>query len=249
MRQSVADRLLVLPGIRVDAYTGFGTAWSPSLAISGWSSPRLKWRASGGHAFRVPTFTELFYVDPNHQASGTLSPETAWSADAGVDAIGTAWTASVTAFGRWEENVIDWVRLSPAVKWRTTNIRDARAQGLEMQYRRRFGARGQMGLQYTWLTTDAPALGMLSKYVSDYMRHSAAASASGGWRGVTFGSRLELKRRVDGQQHWTVDARVARLVGRIELYADATNLFDSEYQEIRGVDMPGRWIRAGLRIH
>jgi iron complex outermembrane receptor protein len=249
MRQSVAGRLLVHPGVRVDTYSGFGTAWTPSLAISGWSSPRVKWRASAGHAFRVPTFTELYYVDPNHQASGALSPETAWSADAGADAIGNAWTASVTAFARWEENVIDWVRASSAVKWRTTNIRDARTQGIEMQYRRRFGGRGQMGLQYTWLTTDAPALDVLSKYVLDYMRHSAAASASAGWHGATLGSRLELKRRVDGRQYWTLDARVGKPLGRLELFADATNLFDAKYQEIRGVDMPGRWVSVGLKVH
>ncbi len=249
VRQGVAGRLLLHPGVRVDTYTGFGTAWSPSLAISGWSSPRVKWRASAGHAFRVPTFTELFYVDPNHQAAGALSPETAWSADAGADAIGNLWTASVTAFARWEENVIDWVRASPAVKWRTTNIRDARTQGIEMEYRRRFAGRGQMGLQYTWLTTEAPALDRLSKYVLDYLRHSAAASASARWHGLTLGSRLKLERRVDGRQHWTLDARVGRPIGRFELYADATNLFDATYQEIRGVDMPGRWVKVGLKVH
>lgn len=249
LRQSVAGRVVLHPGVRMDTYTGFGTAWSPSLSVSARTSPRVKWRASSGHAFRVPTFTELFYVDPNHQASGALSPETAWSADAGADVVGKTWTASLTGFARWEKNVIDWVRASPAVKWRTTNIRDARTHGIETDYRRRLASGAHVALQYTWTTTDAPTLDLLSKYVLDYQRHSAAASGSGGWRGTTLGSRLEFRRSVDGRQRWTLDARVGRPIGRLELYADVTNLFDARYQEIRGVHMPGRWLRAGVKVH
>src|SRR5690606_18610194 len=53
----VAGRLRVYPGVRVDGYSTFGVAWSPSMAASWQASPRLKLRASGGRAFRVPTFT------------------------------------------------------------------------------------------------------------------------------------------------------------------------------------------------
>jgi hypothetical protein len=32
------------------------------------------------------------------------------------------------------------------------------------------------------------------------------------------------------------------------VYADVANAFDQGYQEVRGVDMPGRWIKVGLRL-
>ena len=248
LRRTLGSRLVVHPGVRVDSYSGFGTSWSPSVALSGWMSGRVRLRASAGHAFRVPTFTELFYVDPNHQAAGALAPETAWSTDAGIDAFGGSWTTGVTLFGRWEDNVIDWVRPSPSVRWRTANIRHLDTHGLETAAQRRLGTAGHLRLQYTWLRSDAPALDQLSKYALDYARHAVAASLSGEWRGVGVGARAEGKRRVDGREYWTLDTQVSRPFGRAEVFVRAANLFDRRYQEIRGVEMPGRWVKAGVRV-
>jgi outer membrane cobalamin receptor len=248
LRQSLGSRIVLHPGLRVDTSGRFGTSWSPSLSVSGWASDRVRVRASAGHAFRVPTFTELFYVDPNHQGAGALSPEEAWSADAGIDLLGRSWTAGATVFKRWEDDVIDWVRPSAAVRWRTANIRHVDTQGVETSVQRRLAGGGQARLQYTWLTSEGPAPGLLSKYVLDSARHSLAASGSAAWRGVRLGSRAEWKRRVDGRSYWTVDAQAARAVRRVELYVQMTNLFDESYQEIRGVDMPGRWLKAGVKV-
>jgi iron complex outermembrane receptor protein len=249
IRQSLGSRIVLHPGIRVDTYSRFGTSWSPSVAVSGWTSRHVRLRASSGHAFRVPTFTELFYVDPNHQAAGALAPETAWSADAGVDTFGGSWTMGATFFARWEDNVIDWVRPSTAVRWRTANIRNVQTQGIETSLQRRLSVGGQVRLQYTLLTSEAQALGLLSKYVMDYARHSLAAAGSAEWRGVRLGSRAEWKRRADDRDYWTVDIQAARTIRRrAELYLQVMNLFDEHYQEIRGVDMPGRWVKIGARV-
>lgn len=248
VRQSLGPRVVLHPGVRVDRYSRFGTSWSPSIAISGSASDRLKLRASAGHAFRVPTFTELFYTDPNHHGAGALSPETAWSADAGADLFTGSWTAGATFFTRWEDNVIDWVRPSASVRWRTANIRNVSTQGLETSLQRRLDAGGQFRLQYTRLTSDATALGLLSKYVLDYARHSLAASGSSEWKDVRLGSRAEWKRRMDGRSYWTVDIQTSRAIRRAEVYVQVMNLFNQNYEEIRGVDMPGRWLTAGVKL-
>ena len=248
MRQQLGRQVVMHPGVRVDAYTRYGTSVSPSIAVAGWARPQVKWRASVGRAFRVPTFTELYYHDPNHQALGELDPERAWSGDAGVDVFAGPWTGAATVFGRRESNVIDWVRQSTAERWHTTNIRNVRTHGVELAARRRLGRTTSASLQYTWLSSEATALDLLSKYVLDYAPHSLAASASAAWRPLSAGARVELKRRADGRQYCVVDARVARPLGRTQIYVDVANLFDAAYQEIRGVDMPGRWVKVGLRV-
>jgi outer membrane cobalamin receptor len=248
LRQQVGRRVVVHPGLRIDTYSRFGTAVSPSVSVSGWMTPHVKWRGSVGRAFRVPTFTELYYRDPNHEALGDLDPEHAWTGDAGVDAFAGQWSASATVFGRRESNVIDWVRQSPAERWHTTNIRDVRTSGVELSVRRSLGRTGAASLQYTGLSSKASALDLLSKYVLDYAPHSLSASASAGWRALSAGSRVELRQRADGRRYCVVDLRVARPLGRVEVYADLANAFDASYQEIRGVDMPGRWLKVGLRV-
>ena len=55
-------------------YSEFGGSWSPSAGLSWWAAPRVRLRASGGRAFRVPTFTERYYSDRNHLARPDVGP-------------------------------------------------------------------------------------------------------------------------------------------------------------------------------
>jgi iron complex outermembrane receptor protein len=249
VQQRLGSRVTISPGLRFDAYNRFGSSWSPAIAASGWLSSHLKWRSSGGHAFRVPTFTELYYTDPNNLGSPDLKAETAWTADAGLDLFGArGWSGSVTGFGRWESNVIDWVRASAADRWRTTNVRDVTTRGVETEVRRRIGASMDAGLQYTWQELDAPSLGLLSKYVLAYAPHTIALSGSGRFGNWTAGPSLQFKRRIDGQEYWLADLRISRRLARSwDIYADGTNLFNTGYYEVSGVPMPGRWLRIGIR--
>lgn len=248
LQQHLGDRVVVAPGIRFDGYNRFGSAWSPSLAVSAWSSSHLKWRTSVNHAFRIPTFTELYYHDPSNQGSPDLKPERAWTTDAGADLfLAHGWTAATTVFGRWEDNVIDWVRASPADRWVSTNVRDVQSRGIETSLHRTLGTRGMASVQYTWQHLDADSLGVLSKYVLDYSTRSlavAGAAHAGAW---SAGPRLEYKHRIDGRAYWLLDARVGRRLGDWEIFADGANLLNQDYQEITGVAMPGRWAKLGIR--
>lgn len=248
VQQLLGERTFVYPGVRVDAYERFGTAVSPALSFATQLGADLKLRASGGSAFRVPTFTELYYRDPNHQASDALAPEKAWSFESGLDWSRAGARLSATGFVRFDESLIDWVRATPAVRWRTTNVRDARTLGIELAARRPLGARAELGLQYAWLDTRAPGLALLSKYVLDFARHSVAVTGSGDAVGMTVGTRLDWKRRADGRNYWLLDARLARALGPVRLYLEGANLLDEEYQEVRGVAMPGRALFAGLEV-
>jgi iron complex outermembrane receptor protein len=250
VQQRLGRRTLIYPGLRVDAYSNFGTAASPSLAISSWLTSRLKLRGSVGRAFRIPTFTELYYRDPNNEGTPSLQPEHAWEGETGVEWLGDAgWQTSASLFVRREENVIDWVRPTPLVRWRTTNIRRVDARGLEVGIAR-LSTMGQLlRVDYAYLDADAGRVDFLSKYVLDYARHSLTGSVSlQAPGGVGIGGRVAYRRRLDRRAYWVLDTRVARGMGRGELFVEGSNLLDTQYQEIRGVDMPGRWIRAGMIV-
>jgi iron complex outermembrane receptor protein len=238
----------VYPSLRYDRYSSFGGSWSPSLAAIVPLSSRLRVRGSVGRAFRVPTFTERYYRDPAHLARPELAPERAWGFDAGVDWAAGGWSGGATPFVRRETDVIDWIRASTQELWQTANIREVRTRGIELSAAR-LGRRGFARIEYTWIRSEAPSLALLSKYVADYAPHSLAVSGSVEFPGSTWaGIRADCKEKNDGRSYCGVDVRVSRAVGRFELFVEATNLFDVEYQEIAGVDMPPRWIAAGLRV-
>lgn len=240
--------LAIRPGLRFDAYGRFGTALSPSLAAAGPLRDRLRWRASAGRAFRVPTFTELYYRDPNHRASDDLRPERAWAADAGLDLEPMhGFSASLTGFARFERDVIEWARSASAEPWSTRNVREARTGGIE-------GAAGydvsrlSLRARYTWLQTVTPGLPVQTKYVADFTRHALRCDAVAlGPGGLRVAPSLEYRRKADGRRWWLLDARLSRELGRIGVWIEGRNLLDQRYEEIRGVAMPGRALAAGIR--
>lgn len=244
-----AGRLLIYPSARVDSYSTFGTAFSPSLALALPVRPKVKWRASVGRAFRVPTFTERFYTDPNHRANDALAPESGWTADTGIDAyLGGTWMGTVTGFVRRERDVIDWVRPDATVRWRTENIRDVGSHGLETFVRGQHGP-VSIGAQYTYTRVETDRLAGLSKYVDDYAPHGLGADVVARWPwAVTTGVRVEHRRAYRRGSWTTMDVRVARPVQRFTLFAEVANLGNARYQEVRGVAMPGRWVRAGASV-
>ncbi len=251
VQQLVSGGLLLYPGLRYDYYSGFGHAWSPSIGLRWPISKSLSARASGAQAFRVPTFTELYYRDPNHQASADLTPERGWSADAGVDwRIGPALLARATAFVRRDRDVIDWTRPSAAERWQTMNVRHVAGAGIEVGVRHVIGDASWFDMHYTHLRTRASALeGLLSKYVLEYAPHNLVVSGAirGPWR-LDIGPRLAWTDRNDRRGYVIADLRISRAVGEFLPFIEASNLFDERYQEIVGVDMPGRWISAGVRV-
>ncbi len=250
LQQKLGARTFVYPGLRVDSYSNFGTSWSPSLAVSSLVSRTVKLRGAVGHAFRIPTFTELYYSDPSSQGTPTLQPERAWSGEAGIDWMpAVVWTASATVFARRDRNVIDFIRRSPQEKWTAANLRDVATDGVQLSVRRLLPAGGLVQLQYAWLTEDAGTVDYLSEYVLDYARHALSGVASLPLpAGIGLGQRIAWTRRSDGRHYWVVDTRLSKRVGSTMVFVDGTNLLDSRYQEIHGVDMPGRWVSVGVKV-
>lgn len=244
------ERVVIYPGLRVDTYRGIGTSANPSASASVWISPRVRVRPAVARAFRVPSFTELYYRDPNHEARSSLTPEQAWGIDVGIDWLATSkWYASVAPFRRWERDVIDWVRPSATVKWQTTNVRRVDTSGVELALRRFVAAGGLVDVHYTFVDADAQQIGLLSKYVQDYARHSFGWKMSFALPGrLEMGHRLDYRRRVDGRRYWVLDARISQQLRGVRLFVEGWNLLDRKYQEVLGVDMPPRWLSAGVQI-
>jgi len=109
-----------------------GGSFSPTAATGFWVNSRLKLRASLSRAFRLPAFTELYYHDPANRGSPDLSPESAWSYEAGADwRIGPHLDGSLAVFERRETDGIDFVQPTSGGLWRARNFRSLRFTGVE----------------------------------------------------------------------------------------------------------------------
>ncbi len=249
LQWTLSKSAVIYSGLRLDHYSNFGTAANPSVSGSWWIISRIRLRGSVGRAFRIPTFTELYYKDPNHHASSTLKPESTWSAEVGTDFIPAGnWLGYVNYFARRERNVIDWIRSSNDEKWRTSNIRRIRASGIEVGIERSLGMRARLAANYSHISMDAGSFDQQSKYVLDYARDNWTTTASIPIHfGLEYQQTLRYKRRIDNRSYWLLDARLESHSSKLVIAVDFTNLLNSQYQEIIGVDMPGRWFSVTVR--
>ena len=71
----VADPLMLIAGMRVDRYDGFGSATSPRLALIYTPTGTTTFKALAGRAFRAPNEYELYYQNFQYKSNPSLKPE------------------------------------------------------------------------------------------------------------------------------------------------------------------------------
>jgi len=129
----LADCLDLRAGFREDYSTDFGWQYAPSMSASLELTEGLRARSSIGRAFRIPTFTDLYYNDLANRGNSDLLPESCWSYEAGCKYTGRAVTAEMAFFHRDSSDTIDWTRMSARNRWQASEYRfgcDERVRGV-----------------------------------------------------------------------------------------------------------------------
>jgi iron complex outermembrane receptor protein len=249
-------------GLRADAYEGYGSRLSPYAGVSREVLPRLTLRASYGTSFRVPSFTELDYTDPQNVGNPDLRPENAWNVEAGASIEAGAVTFDAAWFHRNATDLIDFVRSSGSEPWRARNVRKAVTDGIEASLgwsRERPVFLTMFRVQAAYTFADLASLSAAAggategKYVLDPLHAKwdvAAGIALPFQLGAT--SRLSYLSRPSFEDGvWLVSARLAwqAFQGRIlELFVDGENLGNVRYEEVPGVPLPRRTFFGGFNL-
>lgn len=245
----VLKRFSLSAGMRAESHRGL-SEWNPSLAAGYWASSHLKLRAGVSRAFRLPTFTDLYYRDPANQGDPGLRPEQAWNYEAGADLRpSTKWRLQGTVFRRLDSNMIDYARFSAFEPWQAMNVTRLRFAGVEASAA--WQGRAQvLEWSYTGLNGSAePVAGLQSKYAFNYAVHSGIFSWTGNLPGgVAVRSRAGALDRFGRDAYGVWDLSATRAFGRVRPYVQFGNLTDTRYEEIAGVRMPGRSFIAGVEL-
>ncbi len=242
-------RFSVTAGAREEFFSGDQQSFSPTVSAGYWLSSRFKLKASASHAFRLPTFTDLYYSDPANVGNPNLRPERAWDFETGVDAkLASHISAQLTVFHRRDRDVIDYVRMDPAAKWQAMNIQALNFTGVESALRMDLG-RQRFDVAYTALHGSQQTLREQSKYVFQYPSNEVTAS----WLG-RLPANLQGRVRVGALQRFQqgayplAEVQVAREWRHVAPYVQLTNATNTGFEEIPGVRMPGREVMAGVEL-
>ena len=250
-------------GAREEIFSGGGQAvFSPELAGTLRVAKNLKLRASGGYGFRIPTYTDLYYSDPSTLGNPNLKPESAWSGDAGADwAPSTKLMLSATGFFSQQHDTIDYVKSAtlpnsylpancPANIWCADNLNGLRFAGVESKLTWIATKRQTVRIEWTGLHGAQSALhGLQSEYIFNY----PAQNIHGTWNwtlshNIVVTNAVQIAERYQQTVYPVWNVAIAHDAGRIRPYLRATNLSNTGYQEIAGVNMPPRIIMGGVAI-
>ncbi len=234
---------------RIDDYDDFGQAYAGSL--------NFRYKIFGGYSLhsgisrsiRIPTFHELYYDDPFTTGDAGLSCEKSLNYESGLDYKKEEFSAGATFFLRQEEDFIDWIRRTPAEKWKAENITEAQVKGAEAYLRLKLNQNLTIDSNYTYIDKCAKGSGYLYKYGPNYIKHLFNNTFSFNLPlGIqSIGFTYKRKPHRDG---WFLlnTSFSCRLNKASQVFLEISNLLNVEYQEIEGIPQPGRWVEAGLRI-
>jgi outer membrane cobalamin receptor len=295
-RWSAADRVFVTGGVRVedirrDALAGVSQPFNsrpdfaterlvsanPRIAAAWYVRPgaagSTRLRASAGTGIRPPDAFEIAFTD-----NPSLKPERSRSVEAGIDQVLASGHASIEATlfrNTFDDLIVAVGRFQQSSQFRTDNISNARARGLELASTVRGRARAitmQVRVGYTFLDTDILALDRVEAApppfeVGDPLirrpRHqwsldlAASGGRASGWiRGGGRGRVLDIDPSLGafgglfsapGYAVWHAGA-AWKLTKAVELFGRVENLFDRRYEEAFGFPSLGRGAMAGLRV-
>jgi iron complex outermembrane receptor protein len=238
-------------GAREEFYSETNDQFSPTISAGVWLKAGWKLKGSVGRAFRLPTYTDLYYSDPATVGNPNLQPETAWSYEGGLQwDQGGRFMADVTVFQRREANDIDYIKSSPTDLWHAENIARIHFTGAETAITFRLPREQRLQVAYTGLYGAQKALnGLESEYVFNYPEHDAFVA----WQGM-LPMRIQARTRIgalaryqrDPYALW--DASLARQFNHVAAHLSLANLTNTGYEEIPGVIMPGRSVIFGLEF-
>lgn len=246
-------------------------SWLASGSLPGEGARRwTRLHVAAGTGIRPPDAFEIAFTDnPN------LKPERSRSVEGGVTqalAGGAVQLDATTFFNRYDDLIVSVGSLRDVSRYRTDNVSNARARGVELsaawQGATRFGVRGS----YTFLDTEILEVDGSAQAPSPYTpgdallrrpRHQGAVTlqytqtAWSAFAGLTArGDTLDAEPAFgpsgglyDNPGYCVIDLGGSYRVTRgVEVFARVLNLFDRDYEEALGYPLPGRTAFGGVRI-
>ena len=225
----------------------------PGIDIGYKLSNKISLNANIGETFRIPTFTDLYYSDPNNQGNENLDPEKAFTSEVGFKLREKNYGISLSLFRRKSDDLIDYVKAKPDDKWSPQNIKNVITTGIEFDSKlilNNNNSLNTINLGYAYIN-DNYENDILSRYSLNSYRHRLILNfdfkltkSISNYLSYRYGIR-EIQ---DGNSKSVIDYKIMMQRDRWKVTLNMNNIFDSKYYETNLVQMPGRNITVGLNI-
>lgn len=261
-----AKKFAVSAGMLANYNEVYHFNFCPGIDASYTISPKVKWYVSASNSFRMPTFTDLYYVGPTNKGNSSLVPEKASAAESGIKFLHKGLYAHVAGFYRYGKDIIDWVKKPDSTKWESANVTELKTWGVESSVSIHFDELlkneipvKSIDIAYIYMNSSKASGDYVSYYVMDYLKYKftlginstiykkTGLSLTYGYSDRN-GSYTDFS---DGQEKdytgfATVDMKIFWRPKNFDIYLSCNNIFEARYYDFGNIQMPGRWVSAGI---
>jgi len=261
-------QLKVMPSLRYDDYSDAGQRTSPKLAfaLNRQATTRFSLHGSIGKSFRVPSMNDLFWpAGPFLAGNPNLLPERGREIDGGVlyeFARAGNWQFELAGFNSKINDLIVWIS-DATFRYSPVNLENAKLRGLELSAAwRSNGDRCSWRANYTRLAAKNDGANAQTNGNDLVYRPRDKFDVQGNLdlRYLTLGGNFQCvgKRFINANNSRSLPAyRVTNLFLSRQirfsemstlLHLEMRNVFDKHFSIIEGYPLPGRELRATLRL-
>lgn len=260
--RSVNRKWKVAAGLLLNGSPDFGASLFGGASASYLWNPDWEWSVVVNHAYRLPTFTDLYYTSATQQGNTSLKPEQAVTAETDLRWHKGPFDIRAGVFYRYGFRIIDWVRQSGEEKWYARNLTHLQTVGVEatFSYSPDIPYLRRICMDYAFLSVGRHSGRNHSLMVTDYLRnrlslsidHGIFSSLGASWEFILndrAGTYLdESSREVRYRPYVLCNLRIYWNKPRYEVFVTASNLFNLRYCDLGNIPQPGIWVKAGLKL-
>ncbi|WP_111672412.1 TonB-dependent receptor [Algoriphagus litoralis] len=255
---NLGEKTDIRAGIYSNYYSEYGWKHFPGLEVGFQASKSIRLYSGIGSSFRIPTYTDLYYVGPTNIGNADLQPEQARSFEFGGKWSHSNLRGELVYFNRYSESVIEWTRTSADEPWQPQNFNEVTFNGVEASAYYRVNPNGktvllkELMLSYNFIDADfSTQEGLESRYALTALRNQLITGVLVGLgEKVEWNTKMRYVERISLDPYFLLDMRVDyNRLGKLGFFAEASNITNTDYIEAGTVQMPGRWFRAGIMVN
>lgn len=151
-----ADKWTLVPGMRMDSHSAFGTHWSPKVAINYLADADTQVYASWGRVFKAPTADDLYYNAGGMYGNPDLQAETGYTATIGMNHnFNEKTSVGISFFQSRLNDAIAWLNIPGTWDYRATNLEEEKRQGMELSFKQELSPMWSYDIGYSYIRREA----------------------------------------------------------------------------------------------
>lgn len=253
---SPVENLNINLGAYLNKYSNIGWRFWPGIDVSYKLNENNKIFASVGKAFRMPSYTELYYKSASSVGNYSLKHEEVTNYEIGFNNDNDLFNFSTVYFLKKGKNNIDWIDINGNNVYYAENFAKVTTKGVEIGLKllpelfNSFLRGTGINLNYVYMQSDKNTDGKRSRDYLEAMRHQFIAELTKRFdMGLTSSLSARYEDRIKLNDIFLVDGNLSYELKYLEIFTKVTNIFDRKYKKHLFAELPGRWIIAGIKFN